>query len=476
MNINPTFFPKQKQVLRLLMDFGNGISEALYGGAAGGGKTRVGCSWIVIMCLMFPETRYLIGRSKLLALKQTKLKTFFEVLKDWKLKEGKHWRFNGQTNTIYFTNGSEVILKDLFLYPSDPDFDSLGSLEITGAFIDEVPQVTAKAKSIVMSRIRYKLSYYCGHCGNPNKDNEAINWDENGEADAWKCSECEKETEGITPKILMTCNPSRNWVYIQYYKPYKDGKLLDYRAFVQSFVTDNKYISKHYKTNLDKLDELSRTRLRDGIWEYSDKLSMFDFDSMVEAMATTRIVEGERYFMAVDVARLGKDSTVVFVISSTMEVVEISEWDKVKLPVTCKRIEQIQERWGVDEYDMAIDSDGVGGGVADHFDCAVDIVNGSKALEGENYQNLKTQLYFKLAELMNAGEIAFNDITDEQAEKLQQELQVLKRTKVDQDGKVAMSTKGDVKAAINRSPDYSDTAAYCMWFFMEDLDDSYITF
>ena len=476
MNINPTFLEKQKHVMRLLMDFDNGISEVLFGGAAGGGKSRLGCSWLLTMALMFPSTRYLMGRSKLLSLKQTTLKTFLEVCNDWKLREGQHWTMNGQTNTISLFNGSEIILKDLFLYPSDPDFDSLGSLEITGAFIDEVPQVTEKAKNITMSRIRYKLGDYCGHCGNPNKLNDVLGVDKNGQPELWKCKKCGRITAGITPKLLMTCNPSRNWVYIQYYKPFKDNKLEPFRAFIQSFVTDNKFISKHYINNLDKLDELSRARLKLGVWEYTDKLTMFNYDSIVTAMATKRAVVGDRYFMSVDVARLGKDKTVIMVISSTLEVVEIREYEETRVTETIQYVQELKDKYEIDEYDIAIDSDGVGGGVADHFENAEAIVNNSRALNGENYQNFKTQLYFKLAELINAGEIAFNNITDEQADRLQQELQVLKRVKEDQDGKVCMTSKADVKAALGRSPDISDTLAYAMTFFLEELDDSYISF
>lgn len=110
--------------------------------------------------LRYAGTRYLMGRSKLLALKTTTLNTFFEVCQLWGLKANKHFTFNATSNIIKFYNGSEVILKDLFLYPSDRNFDSLGSLEITGAFIDESNQITEKAKNIVASRLRYKLDKY----------------------------------------------------------------------------------------------------------------------------------------------------------------------------------------------------------------------------------------------------------------------------------------------------------------------------
>ena len=132
------------------------------------------------------------------------------------------------SNIITFYNG-EVILKDLFQYPSDKNFDSLGSLELTAAFIDECNQITEKAKQIVSSRLRYKL-------------------DENN----------------LVPKTLLTCNPSKEWVYTNFYKPHKENRLPNYRKFIQSLVTDNRHISKHYKDQLEKLDHISKQRLLYG--------------------------------------------------------------------------------------------------------------------------------------------------------------------------------------------------------------------
>lgn len=480
--IEPKHNPKQEIALRTLLSFENGVSELLYGGAAGGGKSWVGCEWLILMCLNYPGTRYLMGRAKLLALKQTTYKTFLEVAKTMGQKAGKDFKFNGNENTIFWKNGSEIILKDLFQYPSDPDFDGLGSLEITGAFIDEVNQVTQKAKETVMSRIRYKLDEF-----------------------------------GLSPKLFMSCNPAKNWVYNEFYKPWldsfdrklwkivrPDGKtdLIDYRRFIQATSDDNKeFIDSHYRVLLSRItDKAQRSRLLRGEWEYSGDLSMFDFVELQETLSRRRAVKrGMRYFIAADIARLGKDKTVIMVCSENLEIVEVVEVHHRKMkaknaahkPSTydAKLIKKLQEKYDVDEYDIAIDADGVGGGVIDQLENAESIQNGSRALNDENYQNLKTQLYFKLAELVNEGAISFVDpvpkkkggqlvwsssITDAQAEMLAQELQILERDKVEQDGKVCMTPKARVKRMLGRSPDYSDCLAYLMFFFLEEFDDGYL--
>ena len=77
MNTKPVFTATQQLAIEYLFD--KKTKEVLFGGAAGGGKSWVGCAWLLLLCMKYPSTRYLMGRSKLDALKKTTLNTFFEV-------------------------------------------------------------------------------------------------------------------------------------------------------------------------------------------------------------------------------------------------------------------------------------------------------------------------------------------------------------------------------------------------------------
>ena len=110
--ISPTFTKTQNQAIKYLFD--NKTNDLLFGGAAGGGKSFIGCAWLILLCIKYPGTRYLMGRSKLDNLKKTTLNTFFEICTMWNIKSGKHFNFNGGSNIITFYNGSEILLKDLF--------------------------------------------------------------------------------------------------------------------------------------------------------------------------------------------------------------------------------------------------------------------------------------------------------------------------------------------------------------------------
>ncbi len=112
--------PKQKEAIKHIKN--NDKIEIVYGGAAGGGKSLLGVLWLIECCQKYPCSRWLMGRSKLKTLKETTLNTFFEASSFLGISD--QWEYKTQAGVIEWFNGSEIILKDLFLYPSDPEFDS----------------------------------------------------------------------------------------------------------------------------------------------------------------------------------------------------------------------------------------------------------------------------------------------------------------------------------------------------------------
>lgn len=429
MNIDVNFTNKQSTAYNYLSD--DITTEVLFGGSAGGGKSFFGCAWLIIMCVNYPGTRWLMGRSKLKALKQTTLNTFFEICSMWNLTE-KHYNYNAQSGEITFFNNSQIILKDLFLYPSDPNFDSLGSLEITGAFIDEVNQISEKAKNIVASRMRYKLDEF-----------------------------------SLIPKLLMSCNPAKNWCYDQFYKKSKSNELEPYKQFIPALVTDNPNISKHYIQQLQKLDEISKRRLLLGEWEYEDKEAIISYDKIIDIFKDYDYVKedliGSDCYISCDVARKGKDKAVILV-WFRFDVIEIHTMDISLTNEIVDLIKRLKNKFSINNKNVVIDGDGVGGGVVDYLPGCVDFINNSKALKDENYQNLKTQCYFKLAEKINSCELSVFNWSLEIKDKITQELSLVKRKNIDKDGKLQIISKEEIKSLIGRSPDYSDALMMRMFY------------
>jgi hypothetical protein len=324
--------------------------------------------------LKYPETKGLIGRASLKTLKETTLQSFFFVAKEQGLKAGTHYKYNQQSNIIYFSNGSQILLKDLFLYPSDPNFDELGSLEITDAFIDECNQIVEKAKNIVKSRIRYNL-----------------------------------DQNNLIPKILMTCNPAKNWTYSEFYQPAKKETLAENKKFIQSLLTDNPNISEHYRNNLLTLDENSKQRLLFGNWEYSDDPTiLIPYENILNSFTNTFVEKGEKYIVA-DIARFGRDKTVIGVWSGfrLFKIITIAKsgLDEVKEVLERLRIEN-----QIPLSNIIVDEDGVGGGVVDFVKCK-GFVNNSSPLDvkglKQNYANLKSQCYFGISDRINSNQVYF---------------------------------------------------------------------
>lgn len=431
---------KQKLCLSYLRD--KETTEVLYGGGAGGGKSFLGCSWITINCLKFPGTRWLIGRAKLKALEETTLNTFFEVAKLFRLIADVDYKYNAQKNRIVFANGSEIYLKDLFQYPSDKNFDSLGSLEITGAFIDECNQIVLKAWEIVKSRIRFKLDEY-----------------------------------GLTPKILGSCNPAKNWVYSTFYVPNRDKKLPTALKFIKALVTDNKHISKHYIENLRTLkDKNAKERLLHGNWEYDDSPNaLVNYNACVNAFTNTFVKKGKN-FITGDIARFGRDKTVIGVWSG-WRLIRIVTLDKNKITEAADLIKKLAHEHEVPLSDIIVDDDGVGGGVTDILGCNGFVNNSAplvvesetedgdkKEIKKENYANLKSQCSYKLAEKINSNGLYIECEDTDVKDKIIEELGEIKQKDMDKDGKKAIIPKDEVKENIGRSPDYSDMIMMRVWF------------
>lgn len=64
---------KQEKALEILTN--NITREFLYGGAAGGGKSWLGASWLLFQCLAYPKTKWFIGREELKRLRMSTLIT-----------------------------------------------------------------------------------------------------------------------------------------------------------------------------------------------------------------------------------------------------------------------------------------------------------------------------------------------------------------------------------------------------------------
>jgi PBSX family phage terminase large subunit len=405
------YHAKQIEALNALSVDSN-IRQLLYGGSAGSGKSFLGCDWQIKRRLKYAGTRGLIGRAELKKLRLSTMATFFELCAQYGLVPGKHYTYNGQDHVIKWYNGSETILMDLADMPSDTEFQRFGSIEITDAFVDEAGEVSQKCIDILSSRMRYKLV-----------DDK--------------------------PKILLTCNPHKGWLYSEFFDAKRNSTIRKDRDFIQALPTDNPHISPVYLESLQLLPDIDRKRLLEGDWDYDEtKDRLYEYDDLLRCFREQQ-TKGDKYITA-DIARMGDDRTVI-VLWDGLHAEKFIVLKHKPINETVAICNQLIQTHNVKLSNVLVDEDGIGGGAVDYIRCK-GFLNGSKAVR-DNYMNLKADCYFKLGELITNNLITFEPTHKDTIVK---ELEMVRREKLDSDGKLRVTNKEDLKKRHGLSPDFAD--------------------
>ena len=193
-----------------------------------------------------------------------------------------------------------------------------------------------------------------------------------------------------------------------------------------------------------------------------DEEQLINNKAISKLFGNVHLPEGQRYITA-DIARLGNDKTVVFVWSG-FKVIAVREMDVSRVTESIELIKQLQVKFKVQNQFTLVDEDGVGGGVVDGLGC-MGFVNNSKPIGGatQNFRNLKNQCYYRLAEMINNGQLYVN--CDPKTERLlTEELEWVRLPKEIDSAKIALVSKDEIKKRIGRSPDYSDALMMRMFY------------
>lgn len=411
------------------------ITDIVYGGAKGGSKSFTGCKLIFGDAMIYPYTYYFIARKKLNDLRKFTIPSIYECFDDWKLNVLDYAKFNGQDNFFTLYNESRVYLLETSYMPSDPYYARFGSMQFTRGWGEETGEWEEPAKNNLQASVgRWKNDIY-----------------------------------NLSPKLLQTCNPSKNYLYREYYLPHKNKTLDPWKVFIQALPTDNKCLASGYLENLERsLSPDEKERLLKGNWEIdTDASALINYNKIVDIFSNTH-VPGGRKCITGDMARLGGDK------------IPIIEWDGFRghirfysrqdLKTTAGLLEAARIRLGCGLSDILVDEDGLGGGVVDFYGCK-GFVNNSKPLPSpthpqrdpktgnpvpENFDNLKSQCYYRMADRINNNGYYITYDDDRVKGWLIGELEQVKQKALDSDMKKGVIPKDQVKELIGRSPDFAD--------------------
>lgn len=393
----------------------------VYGGAAGGGKSWLGCEWLLLCCYYLPGSRWFIGRANMKDTRESVVVTWTKVCKFHGFSD-----YRQNNDGIRLGNGSELLFIDLDFHPNkDPMFERFGSKEFTGGWIEEAGEVVGKAFEVLKSRVGRHL---------------------NAEFK-------------VLPKILITCNPKKNWLYTDFYLPWKEGTLPPDSAFVQALPGDNEHLPDTYIENLRAIkDPVTRARLLEGLWEYDDdSRALIPYAAARDVFSNSHVKKSGERVITADVALEGSDQFVVGVWDGWV-LVDFRMLPKADGAEVVALIELLKLKHGVPNRRIVYDADGVGAYVGGFVKGAIAFENGSAALNGENYANLKSQCYYRLAEKINTSEVYLAAVAGNKTLEayILEELQQVRSREVDREGKLAIIQKKEVRQNIGRSPDFTD--------------------
>lgn len=258
--------------------------------------------------------------------------------------------------------------------------------------------------------------------------------------------------------------------------------------------TDGDYESFHYTTydnpHIDKeeiekaKEELdANTFQQEYMAEYVDNQgALFRYTSILDLFSNT-ITKTDSKYLVVDIADDGSDKT-IFTFWNDLEVYRIEQFAHLNTESIISQIKEYASEDQIPYSHIAVDAIGVGAGVASSsllsgiigykssyapLKTDMDIVqlpNVSYLKDHKltsDYKNLRSQCVFTLADLVNNHKVAIKTEDTKVKEAIIEELATYQDVSKG-DGKRLATMKEDVKAAIGRSPDITDTLIMRMYF------------
>lgn len=440
MDIQVKLNEKQYTAFNLLCDYDNGVTEVLYGGGARGGKTFLGVLWQILNRINYPGSVGFVCRREYARLVDTTMKTFFEVLDFLNLNHigmFKSAASGGKSaNSFYFNNGSMIYFRYVDYENKDPNYDRFGSYSITDMFVDEAQEIDEKAISV----LRGRFSLLRG------KRKDGTEW-------------------VVKPKAMYACNPKRNWIYNDFVKPAKEGTIKPYRRFIKALPKDNPYLEPSYIENLLRSDKVTVQRLYYGNFEYDDDPSVLcDYDAIEDLFHNEHIEPGPSRSCASDIAGKGHDRFVAITWEGNVATIPVDmEYSPGKVVETTLKELIIKKK--IPRSLTIVDADGIGSFLESYLNGIKEFHGGGRALDSERYVNLRSECYFKLAELINNRKIRII-CTEAQKQRIMDELGVLKQANIDDDeARKSIIKKDEMKQLLGgSSPDYIDALMMSMFF------------
>jgi hypothetical protein len=241
-NIDLTQNPKQAEYFYKVLQSAKGVNQYryfAYGGAIRGGKSFVTASIYLVLCKIYPGSRWHVVRQDMPVLEATTIPTFEKLIKgspDWKFVR------NTSNYRLIHKNGSQIFFKGENL-ARDPDLNDFLGLETNGIWIEQAEETSEKLWEKSLERTG---SWYI---------------------------------DPMPPGfIFLTFNPTQNWVKDKFYSPWLKGELLSPFYFESALPKDNPFVTADQWRQWDNMADRYKLQFIEGDWnDFSDKSNLWAF-------------------------------------------------------------------------------------------------------------------------------------------------------------------------------------------------------
>lgn len=418
--------PKQDEFLKAV--FSGQYRNLLYGGAIRGGKTYVGLAALILLCKIYPGSRWAVIRTDRNTLKKNVLPVYYKI-RPPKFEQS----FNHSELTATFVNGSQILFVPESI-KDDPELDKFKGFEANGFLLEE------------MNELQEKTYYKCIE-----------------RAGSWIM-------DPMPPILVLgTCNPSQTWVKTKFYDPYMLGNLKAPNFYLPAKITDNPYVPQSYLDSLkESLPEELYQRFVDGDWNASDDIQQLINWKAINACKQVRTSNDELFTLGVDVGRYGPDKS-IFIVLKGPNIFDLQEFAQTDVVQVADKTLELMEQYKIKPHNVGIDSVGVGAGVVDilmNKSIIVSDLNGGRSpidlLETVyfEFRNLRAQMAWKLRTDMIGDNIG--NITIKNNVMLSNDIGAI-WYKIVSSRKIQIEDKDEIRKRIGRSPDYFDALMYANW-------------
>lgn len=212
-------FPKQMEFLEHALN--EETELVLYGGAIRGGKTFAGLGALIILCKMYPRSRWGVVRKDLPTLKRNTVPPFRKICPTNFCKGGSLEKaYNEQDQVVTFNNGSQILFFSEN-FDKDKELNRWKGLEVNGFLLEECNELKEDSFNKAIER-----------------------------AGTWVLPQ---GYEQPPTKLLLTCNPAQNWVKRILYDPAQRDALPEGWHYIQARIFDNPFMSERYIKGLKRL-------------------------------------------------------------------------------------------------------------------------------------------------------------------------------------------------------------------------------